>query len=973
MGEDREGLSSALSGCYEILRQIGQGGMAVVYLANDLRHARQVAIKTLRSDIAASVGVQRFLREMEISARLQHPHILTLIDSGEAAGRLYYVLPYVEGESLRARLDRTGAISPSEVLHLLREVVDALVYAHSHGVVHRDIKPENIMIAARHALVLDFGIAKALREAESRTTLTQTGVAVGTPSYMAPEQALGDQTVDHRADIYSVGVVAYELLTGRAPFIGPSPAVLAKQVSVEPTAIDRLQPNVPPELASIVSRCLEKDAHKRFQSADALLDAIERVIGELHQTRMTRMPRRRRQLLGGLGVVTLGITVLGASITTLRARREHWVREVAIPEIRRRIDVAHFDSVSAFLLANEAAAILPRDSTVSSLVAKTTRRTPLHAKPSGTRIYWSSMADAGNWHLARVSTGDTLLLPLAVVRIRAEKPGYRTLRLAVATPAFPDIVLDSVGAPDSEMVHVPGGRMFATRPGITGAPPLDLGPFKIDRLELTNRQYKSFVDAGAYRRREWWDSVMTREGRRVSWDSAMALFVDRTGRPGPATWEGGEPPRGQEDFPVGGLSWYEASAYARFVGKSLPTAYHWSFAASQYLTPWIITGSNLNGSGPIRGGSLGGVTWIGAYDMAGNVREWCENPTGTKRYILGGGWTGPLYAFVDASAQDPFDRSPINGVRLAKYIGRDSNLVRAAAPLSRAFRDYFRERPVSDALFGSYLRMYDYDRTPLRAVVEERDSTNTNWIRERVSLDAAYGNERLIAYLYLPRHVRRPLQAVVIFPGSAMIHSSGNTDEIREAELSLFDNMITGGGRAVVLPIYKSILQRSDSLPDDIADESVFYRDHVVMWAKDLRRTMDYLWSRADIDTTSIGYFGFSWGSYIAPVMLAVEPRVKAAVLFVGGLEMERSRPEVDPFNFLPRVHVPAVLLGTKYDAVFPVESSQRPFFERLGTAPSDKRWQVYTGSHWIERTDLIRETASWFDRYLGPVAQPPR
>ena len=203
-------------------RELGQGGMATVYLAEDLRHHRKVALKLLRPELAATLGPDRFLREIQIAAQLQHPHILPLLDSGEVDGFLYYVMPYVDGESLRARLARQGELSVAEAARVLREVADALSYAHERGVVHRDIKPDNVLLSGRHALVTDFGVAKAVSEATGRQALTTAGVALGTPTYMAPEQATADPHTDHRVDLYALGATAYELLTGRPPFVAPT-------------------------------------------------------------------------------------------------------------------------------------------------------------------------------------------------------------------------------------------------------------------------------------------------------------------------------------------------------------------------------------------------------------------------------------------------------------------------------------------------------------------------------------------------------------------------------------------------------------------------------------------------------------------------------------------------------------------------------------------------------------------------------
>jgi tetratricopeptide (TPR) repeat protein/tRNA A-37 threonylcarbamoyl transferase component Bud32 len=269
-------LKAALADRYVVEREIGSGGMATVYLAEDRRHHRKVAVKVLRPDLAAALGADRFLREIEIAAQLEHPHILTLIDSGEAEGFLYYIMPYVEGESLRTKLAREGELPIAEATRILHDVVDALAHAHSHGVVHRDIKPDNVLLSGKHAVVTDFGIAKAVSEATGRQQLTTAGVALGTPAYMAPEQAVADPNIDHRADVYAVGALAYELLAGRPPFAGDTAQqVLAAHVTEVPDPVTRYRDTVPPGMADLVMRCLAKKPADRWQRIEELLPQLE--------------------------------------------------------------------------------------------------------------------------------------------------------------------------------------------------------------------------------------------------------------------------------------------------------------------------------------------------------------------------------------------------------------------------------------------------------------------------------------------------------------------------------------------------------------------------------------------------------------------------------------------------------------------------------------------------------------------------
>jgi len=269
-------LNTALADRYRIEREIGSGGMATVYLAEDLKHRRKVAIKVLNPELAEALGADRFLREIEIAANLHHPHVLPLYDSGQDGGFLYYVMPYEEGQSLRERLVKEGELPIQETVKLLRDVADALAHAHEQGVVHRDIKPDNVLLSGRHALVTDFGVAKAVSEATGRHQLTTTGVALGTPAYMAPEQATGEEHIDHRADIYAFGALAYELLTGRPPFTGPtSQAILAAHVTEAPTPVTEGRASVPPALEALIMRCLEKKPADRWQSAEEMLPHLE--------------------------------------------------------------------------------------------------------------------------------------------------------------------------------------------------------------------------------------------------------------------------------------------------------------------------------------------------------------------------------------------------------------------------------------------------------------------------------------------------------------------------------------------------------------------------------------------------------------------------------------------------------------------------------------------------------------------------
>jgi len=313
-------LTAALADRYVIERKLGEGGMAVVYLANDVKHDRPVAVKVLHPDLAASIGAERFLREIQITARLSHPHILPLYDSGAADGFLYYVMPYVVGESLSDLMEREKQLSLEEAIRITREVAEALAYAHSMGLVHRDIKPDNVMMSGGHAIVADFGIARAVSEAGG-DKLTQTGMAVGTPAYMSPEQAAGEENVDGRSDIYSLGCVLYELVVGQVPFTGPTPmAVMARHSMDQVPPPHIMRQTVPEDLEDVIYVAMAKAPADRFRTAQEMVDALNAIGSDTGPHRRLsisaqRPARERHDRPGRIRKIALpagGVVVLAA-------------------------------------------------------------------------------------------------------------------------------------------------------------------------------------------------------------------------------------------------------------------------------------------------------------------------------------------------------------------------------------------------------------------------------------------------------------------------------------------------------------------------------------------------------------------------------------------------------------------------------------------------------------------------------------
>jgi serine/threonine-protein kinase len=335
-------LQKTLGANYRLERELGGGGMSRVFLAHEVALGRKVVVKVLLPELAAGVSVDRFRREIQLAAQLQHPHIVPLLSAGEADGLPYFTMPYITGESLAVKIARTGELPVSETVRILRDVASALGYAHEYGVVHRDIKPANVLLSGGVAVVTDFGVAKAVSASTDADTthLTSIGMAIGTPAYMAPEQASGDPHVDHRADIYSVGVLTYEMLAGRTPFSGrPSSAVLAAHVVELPEAVDHRRPGIPPMLATLVMECLAKRPADRPQSAAAIIDVLDMLStpsgGAVPATTVVRAPQApaapRRVPVGTVAAATLA--VLGGGALWLYAGRGGGERQASPPAV----------------------------------------------------------------------------------------------------------------------------------------------------------------------------------------------------------------------------------------------------------------------------------------------------------------------------------------------------------------------------------------------------------------------------------------------------------------------------------------------------------------------------------------------------------------------------------------------------------------------------------------------------------------
>ena len=652
--------------------------MGTVYRARDTELDRTVAIKVL--EVAEGEARARLLHEARAASALNHPNIVTIHGVQQHGDVAFIVMEHVEGVPLdRAVPD--GGLPPAQALAYAIEIADALAAAHAQGIVHRDIKPANVIVTpAGRVKVLDFGIARrsalpdeATRAASLASGLTALGVVVGTPGYMAPEQITGHPG-GPPSDVFALGATLYRMLTGTGPFERPSTwAVMDATMHAEPPDITALKPGTPPRLVEVLARALAKDPAARYPSGRELHQALVDARREIDRQAQPAVPTSRRAWMVAAVVV---LAIAGGTFLWLRAResRLRWVHDEALPGISRL--VAMGQRAEAYRLAQQALAAAPDDPQLAAAWDAVTNQVRVTSEPEGAEVSIRSLSGKDEGWMAIGRTPLTAQLPMGQMRWRfaldgfepreiVPNPGPETLTLVKAGAAPPGMVLVPQGTVEDPVVHsevkVPG--------------------FWIDAYEVTNRQFKAFVDAGGYQKRDYWTTPFMKAGRTLTWDEAMAEFRDGTGRPGPSTWELGTYREGEADLPVHGVSWYEAAAYAAFAGRTLPTVLHWYRAAgANGIFSDVLQVSNFGGRGPLPVGASGSLGPFGTADMAGNVKEWVWNEsTNGRRFVLGGGWFEAAYAFIDEDARTPFTRDAGFGFRCMRT-GRAGRRRTDAAP-----------------------------------------------------------------------------------------------------------------------------------------------------------------------------------------------------------------------------------------------------------------------------------------------------
>lgn len=962
-------IAEALRDRYRVEGSLGEGGTSVVYLATDLKHDRKVALKVLRPELTALVGADRFVAEIRTTANLQHPHILPLFDSGEVEGTPFYVMPWVEGESLRERLDREGALPVEEALAIARDVAAALGYAHERGIVHRDVKPGNVLLSDGEALVADFGIALALSEVgpERRTA---TGMSVGTPWYMSPEQIEGDAPVDARSDVYALGCLVFEMLTGKRPFEGSSlTAVVARILTETPPAVHTLNPEVPESVSRAVARALEKEPGRRFGSVGEFARALRLEAGVVGA---------RGRGPGLLPAAVLGVLLVLGGVLGWRALQRASAR-ASLGEIQRLVDDGRY--VEGYAAAREAERWIPEDSTLQGLLRASSTVLEVRTDPPGAQVWLQRFERGAEQTAGEEQVGTTPLsgfrIPREDHRLVLRSPGFVPSERMVSSELTRELLGEEEGrtfrvevalSPEAETppgtVRVPGGEYQLASPDAPTQESVVLEPFHIHRYEVSNEDFAAFVRGGGYGRDQLWEGVP---------EETRGRLTDRTGLPGPRGWSRQRFPEGGERLPVTGVTWWEAQAYCLQQGARLPTIYEWEKTARAgvrarlgVFMPWglqVATGgarrANFSSDGPVAVDAFPfGVSPFGAYGMAGNVSEWTLNPSRGGRVVTGGSWAGPSYLYTEYSSEDPGFTASSLGFRCVHPLGSGTQ-GGEDIDLEPEPPDW---TPVDRAGFTSLLEFYRYDPVPAnprRRQVEEAP----DWTRERLWIDGP-GGDSILLYLWTPRVGEPPYQTVAYVPGSSAFYDESVPDAV-ESRIG----PVIQGGRAAVATVFYGMTERP--APQGAAfppPPSVGFRDLMVRHATELRLTLDYAQTREEVDGDALAYLGLSWGAGSRLAFAAVDDRYRAAVLVGAGIDerVKPTLPEADNVNFAPYISAPTLMLNGTNDEEHPWGSRARPLWELLS---EPKELVLVEGAgHLPPVEDRIPAINDFLDRVLGPV-----
>ena len=581
---------------------------------------------------------------------------------------------------------------------------------------------------------------------------------------------------------------------------------------------------------------------------------------------------------------------------------------------------------------------------------------------------------------------EDLQIPRGVLQLRLELDGFETRDIVVANPGVlfgnipilplhQEIGLVATNELPSDMVDVPAMDLPVSLTGwsrsVIGQDLQTRTPrFAVQKYEVTNAEFKEFVDAGGYRNRLYWQGLSFADhGDAITVDDALALFVDKTGRPGPSTWQLSNFETGEADLPVGGISWFEAMAYARFRGLALPTIYHWTrFALGPVegfkpIGPAVSQASNFEGTGLVPARSNVGLGPWGTYHSAGNVREWVYNTAGDNGLILGSSWQS-YGNYEQATTVSRMDRGETNGLRLIQHLDADPPDDTLLADIDLVYDDPYSERePVSDEAFEVMRFQFTAARRePIRVDIERLQETDLWHVDEhRIHYTE---EETLVVYFFQPKAGKPPFQSVLFGPPGNSVRPGLNNRQAL-AQVQFFDYILQGG-RAVVLPIWTGTYERVASIKDRTEAE----RLGALSWHRDVVDIVNYLETLPDLSAEDLAYMAVSYGASVyGQLLMAMEGRIKTGLFLSGGLiHTTRLNPILDSINYVPRITQPMLMLNGRYDHMYPFERSAQRMFDLLGTPDEHKKLVGFDSGHMFPRNQELEEVSNWLDEYLGPV-----
>jgi eukaryotic-like serine/threonine-protein kinase len=642
-----------------------------------------------------------------------------------------------------------------------------------------------------------------------------------------------------------------------------------------------------------------------------------------------------------------------------------------IPRIKMLFDSASLEGISgekcweAFILASEAIKKIPDDTNLLSLHNKLTKTISIYSDPPGSDVLGKPYsASDSSWHFFGRTPLLSFNIPQGASVIKIVNNGYYDQLDAVFILKW-DNQFDSLvykliprNQTRDHNVFISGRTVKPNLNGITSFEPQWIGDFYIDKYEVTNEEFKEFVDDGGYLTPKYWKNKFIKDGLPLSWDKAMSLFRDQSNWLGPSGWISGQFPTGEAKKPVSGISWYEAAAFAEYRNKCLPTLYHWCTVIDPQLIPLQARNSNFGNNLIAQVGAYKGINRYGLYDIIGNVREWIHNQINDENYVFGGSVNDPAYSATSAYSSDPWERNELTGFRCIGYLN-DTNKTAIEkkfnyikVPISK------NDKPVSDVVFRIFTRQFEYDKKPVEIINSTVDDFY-GWKHEKVHIKSAYEGPDLEINIYLPNNVDPPFQSVIIFPGDDAVNNISQ----RINDYPLNHDFLLRSGRAIIMPQYYNTYGRGSNF--SFTETKLEIKESFIKRIKDLQRTIDYMESRMDIDTSRIVYLGVSWGSFHAPYILAVEKRIKLVILNAFGLCGDKSYPEAYHINYLPHIKIPMLMLSGKYDFDWNYET-QKLFYEWLGTSPNDKKWLAYEAVHGVPLIKVQKESLPWLDRYFG-------